>query len=131
MPRVDGGPPVQSAQFVPVPPLEVDRRRHPRGERARTTAEGAATSTSVLPRQRGGAGLELDLTDPRHREEGEPDGAAPGRDAVPSKRETAAMAAAITGRSPVVSVAPGRKWRAMNPVSMSPARNAGCSSAQR
>src|SRR5207249_157599 len=53
------------------------------------------------------------------------------REAVPSKRETAAMAAAITGRSPVVSVAPGRKWRAMNPVSMSPARKAGCSSAQR
>jgi hypothetical protein len=52
-----------AVEFVAVPPEEVDRRR-PRGERPR-----------------GGAGLELDLSDPRHRErlpkevrEGLPDG---------------------------------------------------------
>jgi hypothetical protein len=54
----DGAPAVE---FVPVPPLEGDRRRHRGG---RGPAEPAAT----LTRLRGGAGLELDLTDGRHRD---------------------------------------------------------------
>jgi hypothetical protein len=56
----DGAPAVE---FVPVPPLEGDRRRH-RGERGRGASEVAAT----LTRLRGGAGFELDLADGRHRD---------------------------------------------------------------
>jgi hypothetical protein len=59
----ESGPAVE---FIPVPPLEGDRRK-PRGDRGRGPAD-PTSGLSALARMRGGAGLELDLADPRHRD---------------------------------------------------------------
>jgi hypothetical protein len=49
-------------EFVPVPPVEPERRRGP-SERGRPGTNPGAALADQLSRARGGAGLELDLTD--------------------------------------------------------------------